>query len=832
MIDALNADGQVVRKRKYRREDSKIQTWWYDYTARPISDAAEVARVEALCTTHTKVDEGFEENALFMQSVNVVSDVSGLPMDKHNIEVLWAPNGTQGELSFALEKGLDGDSYAIIVNNAGDHPATLYLPRVADTRVYAGNVAEGEAYNAGTTFILLDPGATALCSASYSDGHWDWSMERASAHETVWSHIVPEADYLVCRFNYDREAGDGLDTAVAVSGSGISALDGKAAGYGQDNTATGYIEWIGENTGSGKESFVVKLGAIRAALQDGADSVYVKGYASWFASVGDGRVTMEMWAYKGGELSAESGIFIVDDGEVVWHDEVDLCVKAKGEAADYAATYTPIFMAALSYGDVETGVTAGDSVVQKELYLSIVEEINAINVKIESINEQIEGMGDGLKDDIEEIENTISSIQQSITNINTTISGMDTDITNIENSITQISGTITNIQQSISTIQEDITDIRGTVEGHTESITQIQEDLSGLKDTVEGHTESITQIQEDLSGLKETVEGHTEQISSINESIKSLEECCDSNKELIEGMNGTLESLGGTVDSLKETVDGHTTEIEDINGKIDEINAALGDLSDNETVRQALAITLDSAPTSSTLTYENDEGETVDFVQGAFARVMDGGGNYVFYKLANLSGGTATWVKMYDTRWGDVTLETTYSGNYEWANVTSGTTLSGISSESENVKVVNSTGSSIRVVFDAGVSGSSSLVSTLAVSEFTLYAGASAEFTKVSSSEYRLTQLYGVTMFPDLANADREGEWALTVSSSGQPILMEITEIRKWDESITTEQTTDTLNELYPDVPQGFAVVAKTIGKIYEKANQYNMWVAVDCVDV
>jgi hypothetical protein len=83
-------------------------------------------------------------------------------------------------------------------------------------------------------------------------------------------------------------------------------------------------------------------------------------------------------------------------------------------------------------------------------------------------------------------------------------------------------------------------------------------------------------------------------------------------------------------------------------------------------------------------------------------------------------------------------------------------------------------------------------------------------------------------MFPDLADANREGEWAMTVSPTGKPQLMEIADIRKWDESIVARMSIDGLNEKFPDAPLGFAVVCKTIGKIYEKVNGYNEWVETD----
>ena len=40
---------------------------------------------------------------------------------------------------------------------------------------------------------------------------------------------------------------------------------------------------------------------------------------------------------------------------------------------------------------------------------------------------------------------------------------------------------------------------------------------------------------------------------------------------------------------------------------------------------------------------------------------------------------------------------------------------------------------------------------------------------------------FGVTIFPDLADANREGEWVMSVGTTGNPILMEVKEMRKWD---------------------------------------------------
>lgn len=86
MIDAL-AGGQVVRKRKYRRENTMIGYKWYDYNGVEVSDPTEISRLDGLATKHQRVDEAYDDHAIFMSSTNYVDSVSGIPMDKHMVVV-------------------------------------------------------------------------------------------------------------------------------------------------------------------------------------------------------------------------------------------------------------------------------------------------------------------------------------------------------------------------------------------------------------------------------------------------------------------------------------------------------------------------------------------------------------------------------------------------------------------------------------------------------------------------------------------------------------------------------------------------------------------------
>lgn len=193
-------------------------------------------------------------------------------------------------------------------------------------------------------------------------------------------------------------------------------------------------------------------------------------------------------------------------------------------------------------------------------------------------------------------------------------------------------------------------------------------------------------------------------------------------------------------------------------------------------VEQCLYVTLTNKPTESTISYTQDR-EVTNFAPGAIARWVDADGNDVFYKLVEIVGGKAKWITLIDTRYGNVTLQSTYDKNYEIVNIVSGSRLQAINSEKNDIKFVNSATGNVTVVLNGTVSGGAKkLVSMLAVNEVVLTPGAAVSFTR-NGDEFVLTELFGVTIFPDLADANREGEWVMSVGTTGKPILMEVKEM-------------------------------------------------------
>lgn len=170
-------------------------------------------------------------------------------------------------------------------------------------------------------------------------------------------------------------------------------------------------------------------------------------------------------------------------------------------------------------------------------------------------------------------------------------------------------------------------------------------------------------------------------------------------------------------------------------------------------VEQCLYVTLANKPTESTISYTQDR-EVTNFAPGAIARWVDADGNNVFYKLVEIVGGKAKWITLIDTRYGNVTLQSTYDKNYEIVNIVSGSRLQAINSDKDEIKFVNSATGNVTVVFNATVSGGAKkLTSLLAVNEVVLTPGAAASFTRTGEN-FTLSDLFGVTIFPDLADAN------------------------------------------------------------------------------
>lgn len=648
MIDAL-AGGEVIRKRKYRRENTMIGYKWYDYNGVEVTDPIEISRLDGLATKHQRVDEAYDDHAIFMSSTNYVNSVSGIPMDKHMVVVEWRPDSEQGFVTMAHNEGLDGDSYYIVVINTGDKQATIYTPvDPEDPKDGTSRAVDGDNVSVGGSYVSISPKQVERIRVTFRDGKWYYELVTKTYPSNTGGIKIGDVDFVTFRYLWESSSGRDLDTMTEALNSNVPTIDNLAVGWSGpgngDSSVREVLKWGGDNTGSGKECVWMSVKDLRAKYYDILpEETYFMAYATWFGSKGTGKCSFELVGYKGGTMSQDGYNFINTGGSVVYQNTYDfVCHTSKGSST-YKTSYEKVARVTYNKLTNEVYMSIGDAIDQEDNYDKLEREIN-------------------------------------------------------------------NIKERLSDVESELAVVKADVQ-------------------------------------------------------------------------------------------------------------------------QCLYVTLANKPTESTISYTQDR-EVINFAPGAIARWVDADGNDVFYKLVEIVGGKAKWITLIDTKYGNVTLQSTYDKNYEIVNIVSGSRLQAINSEKNDIKFVNSATGNVTVVLNGTVSGGAKkLVSMLAVNEVVLTPGAAVSFTR-NGDEFVLTELFGVTIFPDLADANREGEWVMSVGITGKPILMEVKEMRKWDESITKDLTIDELNEKFPNVDIGFAVVCKTINKVYEMVNGYKEWVSYDITSI
>lgn len=667
MIDAL-AGGEVIRKRKYRRENTMIGYKWYDYNGVEVTDPIEISRLDGLATKHQRVDEAYDDHAVFMSSTNYVNSVSGIPMDKHMVVVEWRPDSERGFVTMAHDEGLDGDSYYIVIINTGDKQATIYTPvDPEDPKDGTSRAVDGDNVFVGGSYVSISPKQVERIRATFRDGKWYYELVTKTYPSNTGGIKIGDVDFVTFRYLWESSSGRDLDTMTEALNSNVPTIDNLAVGWSGpgngDSSVREVLKWGGDNTGSGKECVWMSVKDLRAKYYDILpEETYFMAYATWFGSKGTGKCSFELVGYKGGTMSQDGYNFINTGGSVVYQNTYDfICNTSKG-ASTYKTSYQKV--ARITYNKLtnEVYMSIGDAIDQEDNYDKLEREIN-------------------------------------------------------------------NIKERLSDVESELAVVRRIAEG---------KNTAYIFDTVDAMNEWLA-VPENTAKLR------------VGDSFWIREQ--DVPDYWWDGTQA-LEQEGPKVDlSSYYTKDEINNIVNDINQKIED----------------------------STLI---------------------------------------------DTKYGNVTLQSTYDKNYEIVNIVSGSRLQAINSEKNDIKFVNSATGNVTIVLNGTVSGGAKrLVSMLAVNEVVLTPGAAVSFTR-NGDEFVLTELFGVTIFPDLADANREGEWVMSVGITGKPILMEVKEMRKWDESITKELTIDELNEKFPNVDIGFAVVCKTINKVYEMVNGYKEWVS------
>jgi hypothetical protein len=163
------------------------------------------------------------------------------------------------------------------------------------------------------------------------------------------SVVILNPDYVVMTYKWNASAGEDLDSATAIVGSGLSSIDGKTIGWRMSgNSDTGlqqYMHWAGDQLQEGVETVMLDMRELRDSYDQVNQEFNVQLYANWYGQKGTGNVTLEVTAYRGGTMRIEGTEYVNDGGELIIDSapvNVQVSTQGKNNYTNYATLYSHV----------------------------------------------------------------------------------------------------------------------------------------------------------------------------------------------------------------------------------------------------------------------------------------------------------------------------------------------------------------------------------------------------------------------------------------------------------------------------------------------------------
>jgi hypothetical protein len=178
---------------------------------------------------------------------------------------------------------------------------------------YGGQIASGETVTGITITSITNPNP--LNKTTYVAGETSLCD----------SPVIPNADYIVFKYNFAPSSGADLDTQTT-----LYVNNNTSTPYVNNSNPVGYCEnpglgsgvwvgpnlwWGGDNTLFGTESVYVDVAALR--LSGTVDTVQIDCRATWYGTAGDGILGIQMFAYSGGTMVSNGNFGFTNNGGVL-----------------------------------------------------------------------------------------------------------------------------------------------------------------------------------------------------------------------------------------------------------------------------------------------------------------------------------------------------------------------------------------------------------------------------------------------------------------------------------------------------------------------------------
>ncbi len=119
-------------------------------------------------------------------------------------------------------------------------------------------------------------------------------------------------DFAVIRYRWTSSGGTDLDTRTLIT----SPPRNNVVGWDRLVSDNNYLQWGGDNTGSGVEAVLIDVKALQQGFPD-VQEFLIQIRALWFSSRGTGDVVIEFESYKNGSMSQNGYDFVSNGGQLV-----------------------------------------------------------------------------------------------------------------------------------------------------------------------------------------------------------------------------------------------------------------------------------------------------------------------------------------------------------------------------------------------------------------------------------------------------------------------------------------------------------------------------------